>query len=113
MTRDEIMTILPHRENMLLLDDVTAENGTAAKVFENYPMRVGGKTGSSQVSSGTSNGVFAAFAPFDEPEVAVFVIVEHGGSGGNIGIIAREMFDAYFDLSTETRKSSGLNSLGS
>lgn len=90
-----------------------AENGTAAKVFENYPMRVGGKTGSSQVSSGTSNGVFAAFAPFDEPEVAVFVIVEHGGSGGNIGIIAREMFDAYFDLSTETRKSSGLNSLGS
>ena len=29
MTRDEIMTILPHRENMLLLDDVTAENGTA------------------------------------------------------------------------------------
>lgn len=29
MTRDEIMAILPHRENMLLLDDVTAENGTA------------------------------------------------------------------------------------
>ncbi|MCQ2445597.1 MAG: hypothetical protein MJ141_01760 [Clostridia bacterium] len=90
-----------------------AENGTAAKVFENYPMRVGGKTGSSQVASGTSHGVFAAFAPFDDPEVAVFVIVEHGGSGGNIGIIAREMFDAYFDLSTDTQKSSGLNSLGS
>lgn len=29
MTRDEIMRILPHREDMLLLDDVTAEDGTA------------------------------------------------------------------------------------
>ncbi len=89
-----------------------AENGTAAKVFENYPLRVGGKTGSSQVSSGTSNGVFAAFAPFDDPEVAVFVIVEHGGSGSNIGIIAREMFDAYFKISRDSTPSGPENSLG-
>ena len=88
-----------------------AENGTAAKVFENYPLRVGGKTGSSQVSSGTSNGVFAAFAPFDNPEVAVFVIVEHGGSGSNIGIIAREMFDAYFKISKNITPSGAQNSL--
>ena len=89
-----------------------AENGTAAKVFENYPLRVGGKTGSSQVSSGTSNGVFAAFAPFDDPEVAVFVIVEHGGSGSNIGIIAREMFDAYFKISQNIIPAGAQNSLG-
>ncbi len=89
-----------------------AENGTAAKVFENYPLRVGGKTGSSQVSSGTSNGVFAAFAPFDNPEVAVFVIVEHGGSGSNIGIIAREMFDAYFKISKNITPAGAQNSLG-
>ncbi|MBO4406313.1 MAG: hypothetical protein J5849_01325, partial [Clostridia bacterium] len=89
-----------------------AENGTAAKVFENYPLRVGGKTGSSQVSSGTSNGVFAAFAPFDDPEVAVFVIVEHGGSGSNIGIIAREMFDAYFRISPDSTPAGAVNSLG-
>lgn len=88
-----------------------AENGTAAKVFENYPIRVGGKTGSSQVASGTSNGVFAAFAPFDDPEIAVFIIVEHGGSGSNIGIIARDMFDAYFNLSTNLAEVKGVNTL--
>lgn len=89
-----------------------AENGTAAKVFENYPIRVGGKTGSSQVASGTSNGVFAAFAPFDDPEIAVFIIVEHGGSGSNIGIIARDMFDAYFNISTDLETTKGVNTLG-
>jgi len=89
-----------------------AENGTAAKVFEDYPIAVGGKTGSSQVSSGTSNGVFAAFAPFDDPEVAVFIIVEHGGSGGNVGTIARDMFDAYFGVESNTQKSSIANSIG-
>jgi len=89
-----------------------AENGTAAKVFENYPIAVGGKTGSSQVSSGTSNGVFAAFAPFNNPEVAVFIIVEHGGSGGNVGTIARDMFDAYFGVDSGTQKSVASNSIG-
>lgn len=88
-----------------------AENGTAAKVFENYPIRVGGKTGSAQVSSGTSNGVFAAFAPYDDPEIAIVVIVEHGGSGSNIGIIAREMMDSYFSIDTSVEGSGAQNSI--
>ena len=79
------------------MSEVT-ENGTAAGAFKNYRMHVGGKTGSAQVSSGTANSVFAAFAPFDEPEIAVVVVVEHGGSGNRIAPIARSIFDAYFAL---------------
>ncbi len=82
-----------------------AENGTASSVFSNYSIHVGGKTGSAQVSKGTANSVFAAFAPFDDPEIAVVVIVEHGGSGNKIAPIARKIFDIYFasdnSLSTE------------
>ena len=77
------------------MSEVT-ENGTAAGAFKNYRIHVGGKTGSAQVSSGTANSVFAAFAPFDEPEIAVVVVVEHGGSGNRIAPIARSIFDAYF-----------------
>ena len=79
------------------MSEVT-ENGTAAGAFKNYRIHVGGKTGSAQVSSGTANSVFAAFAPFDEPEIAVVVVVEHGGSGNRIAPIARSIFDAYFAL---------------
>ncbi len=79
------------------MSEVT-ENGTAAGAFKNYRIHVGGKTGSAQVSSGTANSVFAAFAPFDEPEIAVVVVVEHGGSGNRIAPIARSIFDAYFTL---------------
>ena len=118
-----VVSVQPTLVNTISMSDSTykavmdgmldaAENGTAAKVFENYPIRVGGKTGSSQVASGTSNGVFAAFAPFDNPEIAVFIIVEHGGSGSNIGIIARDMFDAYFNISTDLEEVRGVNTLG-
>ncbi len=72
------------------------ENGTAAQAFRNYPIHVGGKTGSAQVSKGTANGVFCAFAPFEKPEIAVVVVVEHGGSGNKIAPVARSVFDAYF-----------------
>lgn len=74
-----------------------AESGTASNVFGNYPVKVGAKTGSAQVTNNVSdNGVFVAFAPFDDPEIAVAVVVEHGGQGNRVAPIARDIFDAYF-----------------
>ncbi len=89
MSRDTYQTVL---EGML---EVT-ENGTASAVFKNYPIHVGGKTGSVEVSDGTANSVFCAFAPYDDPEIAVVIVVEHGGSGNAIAPVARDTFDAYF-----------------
>jgi penicillin-binding protein 2 len=61
------------------------ENGTAASVFRNYPIKVGGKTGSAQTKEGSSaHGVFTAFAPYDNPEIAVCVIGEYAGSGSSV-----------------------------
>jgi penicillin-binding protein 2 len=92
------------------MSEVT-ENGTASSVFSNYSVHVGGKTGSAQVSSGTSNSVFAAFAPFDDPEIAVVVIVEHGGSGNRIAPIARKTFETYFALNESLSSEDTENSL--
>lgn len=73
------------------------ENGTASSAFEGYPIKVGGKTGSAQVATGSDNGVFVGFAPYDNPQIAVAVVVEHGNSGGDVVPIVKDVLDAYFN----------------
>ena len=69
--------------------------GTSYAVFGSYPISVGGKTGSAQAPGG-SHAVYVAFAPVEDPEIAVAVIVENGGQGSRIPSVARDVFDAYF-----------------
>lgn len=73
------------------------ETGSAAKYFRDLDVKVGAKTGSAQVSSATaSNAVFVAFAPFDDPQVALAIVVEKGGSGSELGAIAADILTYYF-----------------
>ena len=74
------------------------DEGSAAEVFANYGIQVGGKTGTAQVGDGSNNAVFIAYAPFDEPEIAVAVVLEHGVRGTNAALVAKDIFDAYFKL---------------
>jgi penicillin-binding protein 2 len=74
-----------------------ATTGTAAGVFgPNYEITAGAKTGTASVPQGTANGVFVAFAPYNDPQIAVCVVVEHGAHGNYVGSVARDIFDAYF-----------------
>ena len=77
---------------------VTEEGGTASRVFEKYPISVGGKTGTASVSKGTATGVFVSFAPYKNPEIVICVLVEHAGSGNGVAPVAKEIMDAYFKL---------------
>ena len=45
-------------------------------------MRVAGKTGTAEHPGGENNAWFTGFAPADNPEIAVAVIIEEGGAGG-------------------------------
>lgn len=78
-----------------------ADEGSAAEVFANYGIQVGGKTGTPQVGGGSNNAVFIAYAPFDNPEIAVAVVLEHGVRGTNAALVAKDIFDAYFHLEPE------------
>ncbi len=71
-------------------------DGTGQAVFGNYAIKVGGKTGTSQVQGKADHSVFVAFAPFDNPEIAISVVLEHGDSGRAVGSVVRDMLDAYF-----------------
>ena len=61
-----------------------------------YPIKVGGKTGTSQVNGKADHSVFIAYAPFDNPEIAISVVLENGSSGFAAGSVVRDMLDAYF-----------------
>lgn len=74
------------------------DEGSAAEVFANYGIQVGGKTGTAQVGDGSNNAVFIAYAPFDNPQIAVSVVLEHGVRGTNAAQVAKDIFDEYFKL---------------
>jgi len=81
------------------MKNVTEDTGSAARLFENYPMQIGGKTGTAQVSKTQSdNAVFTAFAPFDDPEIVATCVIEKGAGGTDAGYSVRDVFTHYFGL---------------
>lgn len=72
--------------------------GSVKRAFQDLGVQVGAKTGSAQVSAKTnSNAVFVCFAPFDDPQIAVALVVERGGSGSDLGSMAAEILSYYFN----------------
>jgi len=86
-------------------------NGTARRIQVGAPYRIAGKSGTAQVFGVKQNekykesevaerlrdhALFIAFAPAEDPRIAVAVVVENGRSGsGTAGPIARKVIDAY------------------
>lgn len=75
------------------------EDGTAKAVFEDFPVSVGGKTGTAEVSRGSDTVLFVGFAPYDNPQIAVAVVLEHGATSSYAAKVARAMFEYYLGLS--------------
>lgn len=78
-------------------------DGTAAKVFKDYPFTVAGKTGTAETgreSVHSSNALFVCYAPADDPKIAVAVVVERGVWGSNAAYIAKDLLDEYFGLNS-------------
>ena len=102
-------------ENLALVRDamidVTRPGGTAARAGAGAPYAIAGKTGTAQVVAmkqgekyvesrvaerNRDHALFIAYAPADDPKIAIAVLVENGGHGGSTAApIARAMFDYY------------------
>lgn len=80
------------KEGML---SVTVD-GTGSTVLGDYPIKIGGKTGTSQTNSGADHSTFIAFAPYENPEISISVVLEHGDSSFSSGTVVRKILDAYF-----------------
>ncbi len=78
------------------------EGGTAYSTFADFDIELGGKTGSAQTDvNGKINGWFVGFAPYNEPEIAVVVLVENAGSGAYTAEVARDILQEYFGMNME------------
>ncbi|MCB2199551.1 penicillin-binding protein 2 [bacterium] len=94
----EILTLV--RDDMLLVTE--GSHGTAHWLYDPR-MHVAGKTGTSQNSQGEDHALFIAFAPFENPEIAVAVVVEHGEHGSTAAApIAMKLIRQHLGLDDET-----------
>ena len=74
-------------------------NEANAKWWADCAWEVAGKTGTAQKGEGiTNDGIFMCYGPFDNPEVAIAVVVERGGAGANTQFMARQVMDAYINI---------------
>ena len=77
--------------------------GSCYLTFLNSPYTVAAKTGTAQIGDNrTNNAVFICYAPYENPEIAVAVAVEHGSAGASIATIARDILDYYFAFRDST-----------
>lgn len=84
----------------------SGESGTAYVRFKDFKIEVGGKTGSAEAGQDANgndivNAWFAAFAPYDDPEIAVVVMVENGGHGNYTAEAVRNIMAEYFGMNTQ------------
>jgi len=104
MHEPEVISLIEETEYIEIIQEgmVAASRGsrgTARTVFGSgeYPIVVASKTGTVQVEGRTTNdGVFVCYAPAHDPQIAIAVVVEKGGSGAAIMYIARDILNHYF-----------------
>ncbi len=87
------------REGMIAVTQ--SVDGTAMQYFKDFPYSVAGKTGTAQTSSDairSSNALFVCYAPAEDPQIAVAVVIERGVWGSYTAPVARDILDAYFGL---------------
>ena len=83
---------------------VTSDTGgTAYSIFKNFSIEVGGKTGSAEIGvkgDNRAHGWFLGFAPFDEPEIAVVIVIDNAGHGSYTAEAARDVIAQYFGMNS-------------
>ena len=94
------------------MQEVTSTNGTFRSIASNNYNKIAGKTGTAQVFSLKNqaydedniadhlkdHSLFIGYAPYDNPQVSIAVIIENGGHGSTVAApIAKKMIDFYFE----------------
>ncbi len=86
-------------------------SGGVAFAFRDCVVSAGAKTGSAQVGTDIANGVFVAYAPYEDPEIAVAIVIEKGGSGAALATTAVEIINSWFSHAQDDSAAMGENTL--
>jgi penicillin-binding protein 2 len=91
-------------DNLAVIQDslykvTSVSYGTAYRAFEGLIMSVAGKTGTAESGQRVPHAWFAGYAPAENPEIAIAVIIEHAGEGATYAApLFRQVVEAYFGL---------------
>jgi len=73
--------------------------GTAKRAFSNASVRMAGKSGTAEAPPAASHAWFVGYAPANDPQIAVAVVLEHGGEGGaDAAPLFRQVVEAFMAL---------------
>ena len=86
-------------------------SGGVAFAFRDCVVSAGANTGSAQVGTDIANGVFVAYAPYEDPEIAVAIVIEKGGSGAALATTAVEIINSWFSHTQDDSAAMGENTL--
>ena len=86
-------------------------SGGVAFAFRDCVVSAGAKTGSAQGGTDIANGVFVAYAPYEDPEIAVAIVIEKGGSGAALATTAVEIINSWFSHTQDDSAAMGENTL--
>ncbi len=82
-----------------LLRAATSPEGTAYRALKGMEIAVAGKTGTAENPDADPHAWFAGYAPADDPQIAVAVLVENGGEGSQVAApLFRQVVEAFFKL---------------
>lgn len=85
--------------------------GSLSYYFNDCIVSAGCKTGTAETASSLANGCFVAYAPYDDPQIAVCVVIEQGTAGANLASIAVDLINAYFSNASASAAIIGDNTL--
>ena len=78
-----------------MLEVTQSPYGTAYSMFGDYKVKVAAKTGTAE-NAGSDHTTFICYAPYDNPEVAIAVVIENGAKGRYSMQVAKDLLDVYF-----------------
>jgi penicillin-binding protein 2 len=94
---------------------LTNTSGTGASIFRDFPIRTAGKTGTAQeVNNRPSHSAYGGFAPLDDPQIAVYVMLPFGTTpvmSSAAARVARDVMAAFLLTETQPERSQPVNTL--
>jgi penicillin-binding protein 2 len=94
----ETVEISAQNKNIVLegMRRVVASSSLISSNFANVPVTVGGKTGTAEVNNKVDYALFTGAAPYNDPEIVGFCVIEEGAVGGYASAPVAKMFEAYY-----------------
>jgi penicillin-binding protein 2 len=96
--RKRKLTVVPFKKNTFALinnglGEVVADDKGTGNALASLLVKVAGKTGTAQVSRGSTHAWFVGFFPLDKPKYAICVFLEHGGAGHAAAMVAKQIIE--------------------